>query len=414
LQIELANSNGCPLTGRLGGIWIDFSAPASGASGTFASSGSNQVTVGTDATGVATAPTFTANDIPGAYTVRVDSDYGSLLLYLTNTASGVSASIAAVGVADQAGSVNHQYARPLHVQVLDADGRPVPGATVTFSLGTGASGASASFLGGGAQATATTKASGNATSPPVVANGTPGRFTATASITGVDTAVTFNLVNHAAATTITGTWAQERAAIVGTRYREPLTARVVDSKGHPIEGVSVTFTLTAAASGAGASFPGGENQATRLTDAAGRATSPPLLANKTTGGFTAAAALTGNAMPVSYQLRNLAGKPDTVTAGGASGQSTPVGSRFPIRLAVKVADADDNPVPGALVTFTAPERGPSGHFTPRSRTVRVKTNRDGVAIAPAFTANRTPGGYVVTVTVNGQRAAFALVNRPTR
>src|SRR2546426_8099773 len=72
LQVALVNSNGCPVTGTLGGISVDFVAPASGASGVFASSGSNAVTVGTDANGVAVAPTFTANDTAGSYSVHAD------------------------------------------------------------------------------------------------------------------------------------------------------------------------------------------------------------------------------------------------------------------------------------------------------------------------------------------------------
>ena len=48
LQVALANSNGCPVTGSLAGIPVDFVAPSSGASGTFASSGANVVTVGTN------------------------------------------------------------------------------------------------------------------------------------------------------------------------------------------------------------------------------------------------------------------------------------------------------------------------------------------------------------------------------
>jgi hypothetical protein len=45
----------------------------------------------------------------------------------------------------------------------------------------------------------------------------------------------------------------------------------------------------------------------------------------------------------------------------------------------------------------------------------VRTNADGVAVAPPFVANATPGGYVVTTAVAGSksRAAFALVNRQT-
>jgi protocatechuate 3,4-dioxygenase beta subunit len=411
LQVVLANSNGCPLTGQLGGIWIDFSAPGSGASGTFATSGTNRVTVGTDATGVASAPAFTANDSAGSYSVQADSDYGSVLLYLTNTASGVVASIATSGQTAQSATVNSHYGKPLQVQVLDADGRPVQGASVTFSLATGPTGASASFLGGGPQATETTKANGQATSPPFVANATPGRFTATASTGGSAAAATFTLVNHAATITITSASEQIRTASVGTRFRQPLRARVRDAARRPVEGASVTFTLPAAASGAGASFLGGDSQATRLTDAKGRVTSPPLIANKTAGHFTATAAVTGSARSVSYPLRNLAGAPDAINAGAASGQSAPVGARFPIRLAVTVTDADDNPVAGALVTFAAPAHGPSGRFTRGGRSVKARTNGNGVAIAPVFIANGTRGGYIVTAVTGGQRAVFALVNR---
>src|SRR4030095_17218081 len=68
-------------------------------------------------------------------------------------------------------------------------------------------------------------------------------------------------------------------ATVGTRYGRPLRARLLDPSGRPIEGVTVTFTLPQTSSGAGASFLGGGNQATDLTDASGQASSPPLLAN---------------------------------------------------------------------------------------------------------------------------------------
>jgi hypothetical protein len=329
LQVALANSNGCPLTGQLAGFPVAFSAPASDASGTFASSGTSRVTVGTDATGLATAPIFTANDTAGSYSVHADSGYGSVRLYLTNTASGVAATIAATGGRRQSAPVSSRYRQPLQAQVMDANGLPVQGVSIRFSLGSDATSASA-----------------------------------------------------------------------------------------------------------GASFLGGESQASTLTDAHGRASSPPLVANKTAGRFTASATVnattepssgtSGIPKPASYALRNVAGAPATISAGGASGQSTPVGSRFPIRLAVTVTDANANHVAGALVTFTAPAHGPSGRFSFRPRTrgqtadrrtsriVRVKTNHNGVAIAPAFTANRKPGGYIVTAAVGGRRTAFALVNRSRR
>jgi protocatechuate 3,4-dioxygenase beta subunit len=255
-------------------------------------------------------------------------------------------------------------------------------------------------------------ANGVATSPPFVANGTPGRFGATATTADLSTVATFGLANHAGGDTLTATTSERQTATVGGRYGRSLHARVLDASGKPIEGLSVTFTLPQAATGAGASFLGGSNQATDLTDADGQASSPPVVANSTAGRFTATAAAAGIAKRISYSLENVAGTAATIKAGAADGQAAPAGSRFPIPLAVTVADADKNPVPGALVRFAAPARGPSGHFAKHGRVVWVRSNANGIAVAPAFTADARPGGYVVTATVaSSARTAFALVNR---
>jgi protocatechuate 3,4-dioxygenase beta subunit len=520
LQVKLANSNGCPLTGPLAAVGVTFVAPGGGASGSFAGSGSTVASVGTDDNGIAVAPPFTANHTAGSYGVYAQSNYGSVRFDLTNTATGVPASIAADGQATQEATINSQYSQPLQARVRDADGKPVAGVSVTFAIAAGPTGAGASFLGGATQAEVLSDADGLATSPPLVANGSPGRFTATAATANVASAATFSLANHAATNTLGANGNPRQEAAVGTRYPKPLRARLLDASGQPIEGVTVTFTLPQTSSGAGASFLGGGNQATDLTDASGQASSPPLLANSmagrftatasaagiskpvsyplrnvagrltatrapqqatvgtrygrplrarlldpsgrpiegvtvtftlpqtssgagasflgggnqatdltdgsgrasspallansSAGRFTATASATGSAKPLSYALRNLAGKAATVTPGAADGETTPAGTRFPIRLAVTVKDANSNSVAGALVTFTAPATGPSGHFAGGGRSVRVPTNSSGIAIAPAFTANGTPGGYVVTASVNGLRVGFALVNEPRR
>ncbi|HEX4679950.1 MAG TPA: hypothetical protein VH210_12195 [Gaiellaceae bacterium] len=417
LQVALANSNGCPLTGSLAGISVDFVAPSSGSSGTFVSSASNVAVVGTDANGVAVAPPFTANNVAGAYSVHAQSDYGTVKLYLTNTAHGVATSIAAAGPAEQSAAVLSRYAEPLRATVLDVDGQPVQGASVAFSLGTGIFGAGANFAGGGAQATAITDSAGQATSPPVIANGVAGPFAASASAEGLAEPVSYSLRNLATKTTIATTTPTTQTATVTASYRRPLQARVLDGDGHPVEGATVTFTLGSSATGssaagAGASFAGGATQANALTDAAGVATSPRFRAGTTAGRFTATATVTGVTDPLSFSLRNMAGKPAAIAAGVAASESTPAGSRFPIRLAVTVTDANSNPVRGARVTFTAPARGPKGHFGKRARIARVTTNASGIAVAPVFTAGRVPGGYVVTAGVAGAKraAAFALVN----
>jgi methionine-rich copper-binding protein CopC len=412
LQVALANSNGCPLTGSLAGISVDFIAPSSGSSGMFASSASNVAVVGTDANGVAVAPPFTANDTAGAYSVHAQSDYGTVKLYLTNTAHGVAQTLAAAGQNEQLAAVLSRYAEPLRATVLDVDGHPVQGASVAFSLGTGIFGAGASFVGGGAQATAITDSAGQATSPPLIANGVAGPFAASASVAGLAEPVTYSLRNVATKTTIATTSRATQTATVAASYRRPLRVRVLGEDGHPVEGATVTFTLGSSTGGAGASFAGGTPQATALTDASGVATSPRFRAGTTAGRFTATATTTGVTDPVSFSLRNVAGRPAAIAAGVAASESTPLGSRFPIRLAVTVTDAKNNTVRGARVTFTAPARGPRGYFGKRSRVARVTTNASGIAVAPAFTAGRIPGGYVVTASVAGagRATAFALVN----
>ena len=341
LQVALSNSDGCPVTSAAAGTAVTFSAPSHGASGVFSNTGSYTVTVGADASGAVTAPPFTANTAAGSYTVTASSQYGSVSFSLTNTATGIPATIVALPLNSRSASVMSRYPDPLQIKVLDSAGNPVAGTTVTFTLGPGASSAcstsissaaGATFTGSGTQATATTDGTGVAASPFLTANSTPGPFTATASVSG----------------------------------KEPAGGSAKENPG---------------ASGSGAPAP------------------------------------------VNFSLSNLAGKPAKLTPGVGSTQSTPAGTRFPIRLAVTVTDIQKNPVPGALITFSAPHAGASGRFTATTRgphhrthtthpnTVKVRSNACGIAVAPPFTAGDTQGGYIVEATVKHTRgAAFALVN----
>jgi protocatechuate 3,4-dioxygenase beta subunit len=416
LQVALANTNGCPVTGNLAGVTVNFDAPGSGASGIFASSGSREAYVGTDSQGVATAPPFTANFTVGGYTVDAHSDYGTVGIDLSNTANGLAAAIAPEGSSTQEAAVNAQYAQPLQVRITDANGAGVQGATVSFAVVPGVTGAGATFLGGG-PATAVTNADGVATSPPLLANGVPGKFAATASTDGLSSVALFALDNHAAAMTLSNATPKEPTATVDTSYRDRLQARVVDATGQPVEGATVTFAIAAADNGAGASFVGGGAQATALTDTDGRAVSPVLVADKTAGAFGATASTAG-AQPLAFTLRNVASSPYAIAAGAASGTSTVVGSRFDVPLAVTVTDVHGNPIKGAVVVFRAPVKGASGSFKRphkrRSRVARVATNANGIAVAPPFTAGSTAGGFVVTATVRGtsRSTAFALIVTP--
>jgi len=233
-----------------------------------------------------------------------------------------------------------------------------------------------------------------------------------------------------------------QTAILQSAFATGLQVALTNSDGCPVTsaaaGIPVTFS--APASGASGVFStSASNTAIVGADASGSVAAPALTANTVAGSYTVTASsqygsvsfILTNAAPAGVWCSALgkrisitAGEPAKLTAGVGSAQSTPAGARFPIALAVTATDAEGNPVPGAPITFSTPTRGASGRFTLRSHgsrhrrarvshphTVTVKANACGIAVAPAFTANHWPGGYIVKATAGHARpAAFALVN----
>jgi hypothetical protein len=353
----------------------------------------------------------------------------------------------------QTATLGSAFASGLQVALSNSNGCPVTsaaaGTPVTFSAPSG--GASGVFFTSGSDtAIVGADASGGVAAPLLTANTIAGSYTVIAS--SQYGSVPFSLTNTAVGipARILAIPLNGSSASVMSRYPQPLQVRVLDSGGNPVAGTTVTFTLasggssacgTSGSSSASASFTGGGTQASATTNASGVASSPAFTADSTAGSFTATAAVSGKeptggsskestgaassgvASAVSFSLANLAGRPAKLTTGVGSTQSTIAGTPFAVRLAVTVTDAQKNPVPGALITFSAPARGASGHFALRSRgphhrsrvsrthAVTVKTNACGIAVAPAFTANTTRGGYVVRASAKPARpAAFALVN----
>jgi hypothetical protein len=155
LQVTLTNSNGCPVT-TAAGTPVTFSAPSDGASGSFSASGSSTVTVGADASGTVAAPTFTANDTAGSYTVTARSSYGSVSFSLTNAGASDSSACGAIssgvpsigaapatlagrptkltaGVGDrQSTPAGRRFPIRFAVTVTDVEKNPVAGVLVRF------------------------------------------------------------------------------------------------------------------------------------------------------------------------------------------------------------------------------------------------------------------------------------------
>jgi hypothetical protein len=297
LEVALVNSNGCAVTGAAGAP-VTFTAPASGPSGIFSGSGSSAVTVGANSEGDASAPSFSANPIAGSYAVSAVSSYGSVSFSLTNSASGVPAKLLPASPLKSAATVTGRYAAPLQTRVVDANGAPLAGIAVTFTL-TAATGS--------AVASATTNASGLATSPAVIANADAGTFAASAAISSSSSSaassyqapapLSFSLRNlPGKPRKLTAGIGASQSAPVGERFPIRLAVSVTDAQKNPVAGALVTFS--APAKGASGSFVVRSRRRGRATryvrvrsDACGVALAPGFSANGSAGGYVVKASL---------------------------------------------------------------------------------------------------------------------------
>lgn len=77
---------------------------------------------------------------------------------------------------------------------------------------------------------------------------------------------------------------------------------------------------------------------------------------------------------------------------------------------VEVTDENRKPVAGAIVSFTAPNSGPSGTFGNSGRLLTMTTDQNGRAVARNFQPNNQVGQYQlrVTATFQGLTASAAI------
>ena len=284
------------------GAFVTFTAPSTGASGTFAN-GTNSETDTTDSSGMVTSTAFTANGTLGADTVTasVAGVTATTSFSLTNT-SGPAASITATSGSLQDATINTAFAAPLVATVVDSNQYPVSGASVTFTAP--ASGPSGAFAPNStATDTETTNASGMATSSMFTADATAGSYTVTATVAEVPAPANFSLTNiTGAVVSIAATSGTPQSATVNALFSAPLVVTVTSGGGSPLSGVLVTFAAPAA--GASGTFAGGVNTAT--TNANGVATSQAFTANGSVGTYTVTATVASGSEPANFILTNSA------------------------------------------------------------------------------------------------------------
>jgi hypothetical protein len=148
-----------------------------------------------------------------------------------------------------------------------------------------------------------------------------------------------------------------QSAIIGGTFATPLGVNVLNANGHPVQGVSVTFT--APAGGASGAFAGGQDSVTELTDTNGIAVAPAFSANSTAGSNVVTAEATGLATTAEFHLSNVYNVETlyNLIQAKRSGSTTPLkieltdyagdnlgGTDLPVQ-ALFVLDQNGNPVP---------------------------------------------------------------------
>jgi hypothetical protein len=396
LEIQVRDAFGNPVSGAA----VTFAAPSSGPSGHF----NGNATVTTNALGLATAPSFTANGTLGSFAVSATdtADGISTSFQLTNLV-GAPALVTAIGNTTQNTPMGFPYGTLLQVKVTDAFGNAIANVPVTFSAP--AVGASGTF---NALPTVPTDALGIATAPAFTANHIRGSFQVTAVVGGVASPATFTLTNTAIPATISALAGSGQKVVAGgAAFAKPLQVKVVDASKNPVSDITMVFELSA--TGPGGTFAG---SAAVVTNASGVATAPALTPNTVAGTFTVVASVTGVATPAAFTLTIIPGAPAAINAFGGTPQSTAVTKAFqPVEA--QVLDSFGNGVGGVKVTFTAPATGATGTFGGKT-TATVLSGPNGVAMAPAFTANTHAGKFTVTATATGvaTSTSFSLTNMP--
>ena len=271
---------------------VTFTAPASGASGTFANGTDTAVTT-TNSSGIATTTAFSANTTGGPYAVvAASSGVTSAAFSETNTVDAASQVVVSAGDG-QSATVGTAFGTTLSATIEDQYGNPVlvSGTTVTFTAP--GSGASGTFANGTDTTTATTTSGGVATASVFTANTTAGPYTVTVA-SGSLLPDSFSEANTAgSASQLVVSAGDGQSVTVGMGFATTLSATIEDQYGNPVLVSGTTVTFTAPGSGASGTFLNGTRTTTATTTSGGVATASVLTANTTAGPYTVTVSSSG-------------------------------------------------------------------------------------------------------------------------
>jgi hypothetical protein len=173
-----------------------------------------------------------------------------------------------------------------------------------------------------------------------------------------------------------------------------LAATVTDACGNPVAGAQVSWAVTQ-----------GSAVLSKIvsTSASNGVVSAVVSLGAAAGQILVSVSL-GTSSVVTFTVNSQA-VVSSMTIIGGNNQTVTVGAAFPQNLTVRIADASNNPVSGATVSFAVT----SGNATVTPST--AVTNSQGQAFTVA-TSSQNPGSIVVTATYLSVSATFTLTAVP--
>jgi YVTN family beta-propeller protein len=181
-----------------------------------------------------------------------------------------------------------------------------------------------------------------------------------------------------------------QTATAGSAVATPPAIRVLDANGQPVQGITVTFTVTAGGGTVAGASP--------MTNANGIATVTSWTLGATVGTNTLSAT-TGNLAAVTFTATGVVGVAVQLTKTSADPQTAVVGTVVPAAPSVTVKDANGNPVAGVAVAFVVMSGG--GTIVVAS----TASNAAGVATSGPWTLGTVPGANVLSASAFGLPAA---------
>ncbi|MFD5818342.1 lytic transglycosylase domain-containing protein, partial [Streptomyces sp. NPDC127038] len=209
---------------------------------------------------------------------------------------------------------------------------------------------------------------------------------------------------------LTNMGAGKLTATAGDTFADKIAVRTDDKAGKPVGRVRVRFTIVGDTD---ATFTGGENVATLVTNGLGIATAPALVAGEQTGDFTVRATVVGRVMAgLDYTASVTARQADTLTRTDDTALTCAPGGEFDGQVALKAtykgAAAGKVAATATLIKSaddpTANDQGPYFKDTdgnPVRTLTTLTTDADGTLQLPKLYADDTTGTYLLHVTTTG-------------